>query len=312
MPGHVFVTRGDLTKLACDAWLLPGSQSPRGPRVSRKWFDNADWLRAVFDDRVLVDAVPVKGAKRVWRLPETTPDPGRIFLAHTGGNENRKVSWYMEAVDEFLDAVRQSDPGQERTRRDRPLIGLPLVGTGKGGQSRRRGPMVRALLNRLYEAAADNTFSADYVLVALRDGDYAAAQAERRGHPDKRAWAALPDPDLIALATHLAGLAASGQLVLFLGAGVSAGAGLPMWRELLKRLATKKASLSEREADDLLRRLDPLDAARIIQRRMDSAGLEIGPAIREELAGDRHSLSHALLASLPVREVATTNYDELL
>jgi len=43
------------------------------------------------------------------------------------------------------------------------------------------------------------------------------------------------------------------------------------------------------------------------ERIAEQGGL-IGDQVVEQVAGDRHALTHALLAGLPIREVATTNY----
>ena len=47
---------------------------------------------------------------------------------------------------------------------------------------------------------------------------------------------------LVDKAQELASLAKKGEMVLFLGAGVSVGAGLPMWSDLLTALAKVKRS----------------------------------------------------------------------
>jgi len=63
---------------------------------------------------------------------------------------------------------------------------------------------------------------------------FSAAQAHRRQLPalDRGAprWEAKLGARLCASATELAALATSDQLALFLGAGVSVGAGLPAWQ----------------------------------------------------------------------------------
>jgi hypothetical protein len=88
---------------------------------------------------------------------------------------------------------------------------------------------------------------------------------------------------------------------------------LPGWRKLLANLAAKisqEPGLAER-----LEKLDLRDQASLLQRRFERYELTadgLGPAIAEELAGHQPSLVHQLLASLPVREMVTTNFDELL
>src|SRR3954463_10129880 len=72
--GHVFITRGDLRRLACDAWLLPGTAgSP--PTVSLKWLEGrpdegAPPLAAHFDGKRLRNARKADGLSRVWRVGE--------------------------------------------------------------------------------------------------------------------------------------------------------------------------------------------------------------------------------------------------
>jgi hypothetical protein len=157
------------------------------------------------------------------------------------------------------------------------------------------------VLPRLRRAAADAGI--DVALVLRSASDHAAAQRVRRTME-------LPWPletHLLTAADELAERARADELALFLGAGVSAAAGLPLWGELLVRLATE-AGLPE---DDLsgLEALPPQDAASLLGRRLG------GPAMRArvgEIFADRpHALAHALLAALPVREVVTTNYDRL-
>jgi hypothetical protein len=95
--------------------------------------------------------------------------------------------------------------------------------------------------------------------------------------------------------------------VLFVGAGVSQGAALPNWRELLEGLAEDAGmSVKDRQA---LERLHSLDRALIIQHRLEARGTTIGRAVSDRIDSDRFSLAHSLLASLPVGEVVTTNYD---
>jgi hypothetical protein len=143
------------------------------------------------------------------------------------------------------------------------------------------------------------------VLVCFDEHTFAAAQAHRRALPD--AWPEL-GPALRSQADRLAAVAARRELVLFLGAGVSTGAGLPQWGELIEQLAGEIGL----PAQDLpaLRRLDYMDQAHILEQRCGNEDL-----LRQKIAGALHrqhyALGHGLLASLPVAEVVTTNYDQL-
>ena len=46
--------------------------------------------------------------------------------------------------------------------------------------------------------------------------------------------------------------------------------------------------------------------------RLAKMGISLGTAVAERLHSDYHSVAHCLLASLPVSELVTTNYDRLL
>ncbi len=109
------------------------------------------------------------------------------------------------------------------------------------------------------------------------------------------------------------------QLGLFVGAGISMGAGMPGWRELLVQVAER---LDDTVLADELRtvlaerRLDPLDVASLLGARLVGSGEQGERALREVVADitravPRHSLAHGLLASLGVGRAVTTNYDAL-
>lgn len=88
-------------------------------------------------------------------------------------------------------------------------------------------------------------------------------------------------------------------------------AGLPSWAGLLETLA-KRAELSSDECIALTRLRNVTDQATIIERRLSEKHLNLGSVVKDEFASRKHfALAHALLAALPVREVITTNYDQL-
>ena len=298
MPGHLFIVRGDVTRLACDAWLLPCDVRGR-PR--------AQWLEGTPGaDEPRWPALPPEwlgGEQRALEVTEWPADAPRPWLVNVGAGEWTDVRWFVAGAGEFLDRVAERLRGHSpRHGRARPLVALPIIGTGRGGAKRSAGDVVRELLPVLRERAQRH--GVDVALVARGEAPFAAAQAERRRTEAADAWAELPRAlrdEVDRIAEH----AARGRLVLFIGGGVGRGAGLPLWDEMLDLLARQAGmTADERRA---LADLDPTDRARIIGKRLD---IELGDAVAQLLGRTRHhSISHALLAALPVSEVVTTNYD---
>ena len=88
----------------------------------------------------------------------------------------------------------------------------------------------------------------------------------------------------------------SGDLALFIGAGASAGAGVPSWATLLRNVALE-AGMTAAEVDMCLK-LPCLDQAKVMSLRLGSTG-----ALAEAIAAQinkvlRFSLQHALLVQL--------------
>ncbi len=303
MPGHVFIVRGDLRKLACDAWLIS---------CSRKARPGNEWFLPEYDGPR--QGTPfVDGGSRVQPLLDAAPDRPRPWLGLIG-SWGRPVSWYADGAAEFLDAAAAAiaNAGQPPLfGRARSLLALPIVGTGMGGAAAKAGEVVQELLPRLRDFA-NRTFAGgrefDVALVCYDDASHAAAQAERVRRAD---WPTDLTEHLKAEAERLANHALRGELALFLGAGVSMAAGLPSWGALLDELASR-AGMSGDERAALAELRNALDQATVVERRLKDRGEKIGDAVASILGPRRHyALAHALLAALPVREAITTNYDQL-
>jgi SIR2-like domain len=304
--GHVFVVGADLRRLVCDDVLVP---TDRSLRVT------AEWRRLLPDDLVgsedrdgICLGLTWDGDERVLEVPgRRAGEPGRqLWLVDTVDERERDpedaLRWLVDGARRALAAVARRDvpaPVHDRARR---LVALPALGTGWGGAAGQRGTLLRRLLPVLREGAAEYGF--DVALVLRGPSDLAAAQRVRRG--EAGGWD-LPRY-LWELAEDLGERARRGQLAVFVGAGVSAAAGLPTWEQLLDELAERSG------LDDALRaglsQLPAQDAAALMARELGREQLEA--FVKERFGPGHYALAHALIADLPVQEFVTTNYDPLV
>ncbi len=327
MPGHLFIVQGDLTQIACDAWLVP---TDRFFTLTSAWW-KALGLHDGASARSLVEN-PEWGSDRCLPCARDNGKPWP-WLADVGGTALTAPEWYAEGVVQFLEhtakALRETDKTLYLKERIRPLVALPVVGTGEGGQAASRGDVYRPLLTavRGFLDRTDGDQIVDVVLVARGPTAFAAAQRAREDvfGEDMEPWPGLAaGPDEVERINEglkaLVESAREGRLVIFLGAGVSAGANLPRWGELLEKLLSAAGIEEKGQRADIMR-LSLLDQAeyvsqRLQERRVDDSGDRggiLGEAVKEILEKhDRYSLAHALVASLPVSEMVTTNYDTLL
>jgi hypothetical protein len=142
MAGHVFVAQSDLTKLRCNAWLLPTDSSLA---ITRPWRDAAKRcgvsgvLAESFKKRWETRASRTLAIDPWWHGLGKAPPPIPI-LTDVGGWSGSDLSWYLDGVSEFIAEALRVVPRRDDWR-PKPLLGLPLVGTGQGGQHLRKGAM---------------------------------------------------------------------------------------------------------------------------------------------------------------------------
>jgi hypothetical protein len=301
---HVFVAWSDLKKLACDAWLVPGG---RGPGATWR-----DALPSGWNVRALFSGFGVDDERRAAVMTETAGEPIPV-LTNITDTKRQGPTWYVEGARQFLRVATTAlrEAGRMPLHgRSRYLLALPLLGTKGGGGAAWSGEITSLLLPLLREEAqrleAPGEIGVDVALVLIEGPAWAAAQ--RRRAVDDRAFDALPS-SLRASADALAARARAGGLTLFLGAGLSRPAGLPDWNGLLQILAEERITPAELAG---FAELSPLDRAALIERRLPR-GETMGEATARAIVARsrRVAINHALLASLPVQEVVTTNYDDL-
>jgi hypothetical protein len=293
--GHVFVVQGDLTKLACDAYLIP---TDVGCFVTDYWTTSfgyppadlpADWSNV--GNRV-TRAVGQRDGQATVRWVNTGSIPG-----------TRPVEWLETGIRQaLLAAGADVELGRvARNKRARPLIGMPMFGTGAGGFGGVRGEVLDMLLQVTHEIAETADF--DIVLVCQQRSDYAALQ----GRPARLSLSESSlTAELAEAADELGAMAHDGRLVLFLGAGVSVAAGLPTWEGLLAELQLASDEYRGRDLE-----AEGLNLPERASRLRSALGDEFDAHLLRALSRNEYGLEHALLASLRVQEVITTNFDDL-
>ncbi|MFC5061122.1 SIR2 family protein [Actinomycetospora atypica] len=292
--GHVFAIRADLTHLACDDIVVP---TDRFLNISDHWLEVLGGRRPQRDDLdVERDVWEKRRFARFTRVPDDGP---RVWLVDTGGTGTEPVGWYTDALCNVLEATAALGDAP-RHRRERRLTAMPLVGVGQGWMKDNHGDVITGVLDLLDERAADGQ---DTALVLWTARDHAAVQHVRRLRNQM-----LPEETQEATANSLANRARRRELALFLGAGVSASAGLPLWGPLLESLLSQ-AGVGAKETEAIAK-LDARDAATLAVRRLGGTS-KLPEALRAILTQHRYGLAHALLAALPVDQTVTTNYDRL-
>jgi hypothetical protein len=154
----------------------------------------------------------------------------------------------------------------------------------------------------------------DVVLVSWGDKPAAAAQHTRFNR--RSDWKTDPQwkfpynqEQIHRSAEQLSKVFATGSSSVFMGAGVSKGAGLLGWDDLLIEVGKKTDPITT--VAELDQFLDPRDKAALLEARLKRAKKSIGTELQPFLTASKYSLQHGLLSSLPSSEYITTNVDEL-
>lgn len=307
---HLFVTRGDLTALHCDAWVLP---TDRHGNVTASWNEALVRLGRGGDGR-LDDAArrDVAATGSALLRPPTADAPGVVACDTAVPHADvracaRALATAIERLEEAVAVADACPSARLELPRPRQLVALPTVGVGAGGGREVRGAVLAGQIEAARLALLERPDGPDVALVCFDHEHYAAAQRARRAAGLEAELASSLGPELYGRILELAQLARTGRLVPFVGAGVSMGAGLPSWVGLLDELIAESGMEADRDA---LARIDLRDRAALIQSRLGAGELE-RILLQRLTAASRVALQHQLLASLPVAEAASTNWDDL-
>lgn len=305
MSGHLFIINGDLTKLACDAILIPTDEVFR---IENPWVEVlGGWKRPTsWGDSTVIALDPVPGEPQIW-----LGNIGQI------GDES-DFAVFEPVLTEFVEKAAgalQAVASEDRIYAAPKLrLAVNVIGSGRGGASRKKGELVHGLVLALERVA--RAHDVDIILVAFGEKPYAAAQRARRqivsARPLSETWQfdSGANPHLESCARRIADAAIDSKLVLFIGAGVSVGAGLPAWGDLLRAVAI--AGGIEPDIVNLLEDKDFRDQAALLERWLGCGDDGLKRRVADELGhASRYSVQHGLLASLPSKEAVTTNFDRL-
>ncbi|MGO1315677.1 MAG: SIR2 family protein [Cellulomonadaceae bacterium] len=315
-PGHVFVVNGSLAELGADVLVIP---TDAHFSVRQAWHSIATGLEPAPAAARIREMKPAR-----WRpgaaLPAALPVGEQwIWFVDAARPTSSEVAQVAANVIEGVAHHRADLRAQARKAgRELPLVAMPVLGSAGGGHNTHRGELLRDLLTQLTQAARKH--SIDVAIVATSRSDYTALQ--RRRH-DSGVSPDLPD-HLTVAARGLAERAGDGELAVFLGAGISMGAGLPSWDGLLDALAEELKSMGTLDGIDPST-LSPLEQAELFQVLLDSRTTDVGQdddakspqtlgTLVSRIIKDKQTkpgLAHTLLAGLRIREAVTTNYDDL-
>lgn len=240
MPGHIFVVHGDITQLSAHAIAFSVSTGLTGGYLLAAFRRHVRGFGDAFAR--LPRKLPL-GEARWLPLPGGGPSTrprGMVVVAATGGRMANSEAEQMEkarravtaALEVAIEGLQECCPGE------RVLIALPAFRQGGGADrahrlksARVQVEAARALLDDPRKNPGRNV---NVVFVTYTpDGYQIFLQA--RAEAGQEPGCPVRDPALPRLEHALR----EGRCVLFLGAGLSRGAGLPGWQELVQTLAVK-------------------------------------------------------------------------
>jgi hypothetical protein len=300
MQNHLFLSPGDLTQFnahavaySASSYLGPDGSLYSAFRSNVPGF--AEWYRALGRECARNCCI----GDTFWMpLAGDSRPHGVVVVVSTGAGDvaNKPGTAVRQAFGRAVKELRA------RGRKERLLIALPAFRVGMGGDRSQRLDSARRQVAAALDVLRDHDrqgIRADIVFVPYTPTLYHIFLEARRELLG-------PPPDDEVRYPELESALLSGECVLFAGAGLSHGAGLPDWSELIRRLAHDLGVHSEK--------LDYLDLAQWYRERFGGAALAdvVRDTFHPETQRAKPTLAHYLLLSLPVHPVITTNYDHLL
>ncbi|GMH51697.1 hypothetical protein TrST_g11019 [Triparma strigata] len=348
-PGHVFIVNNSVCCMYVDAFLAPVDFMPSQARLPAGTIHTA-WRHqlAERDPQLFNELIPTKTKKDLhddpqhklarfyknWPFDRFKADRLKaiplIVLGHVGFNVGKlnpeeHVALLMETVSDFVDLTikhLRSIDYKPLARKKKYVLALPVLGTGYGNATDITGDVLEAILKLSSRLVAEND-DLDIVLTCADSATFCMAQSLRRNmmKEDENLWPSFrqlkgddSSNNKLRDAAELAALAAKKKLSIFIGAGVSIGAGGLSWFALLEKI--EMDFQSPPSLQNKYRGKD--DSALLVADELNNmcAGPDtknVTKSLKTRIADLCNrpfpSLLMALLASLQPRGAITQNYD---
>ena len=244
-------------------------------------------------------------AQRAVVLAEPADGPG-IIAVHTGEHGSESADWFADAL-EAAATVALGHGGRYGPARPLPLVAFPLLGTGAGGAAGHKGSVLQGAARS--RGRRCRAWPGPRTRPRQRPGLQRGTTDSERGRRSDR----------LAPRVGLGGAGARGHARVACArrkarrvhrSGSRPGSGPSRVVGAAGRRSGRPPVSATSQVGEL-NDMDPRDAGDVLQQRLGGAKA-LDQALRQCFdSAERGSLSHALLASLPMHEAATTNYDRL-
>ena len=315
MSGSLFVAHGDVSQISADALVYPTDQLGQPGHLWAAFCRHVPGFKAAYAQALRYKGIPEKrrllAGETFWvplplgnqhrdRAPRGVVVVGVLGRNLIRGTLNREI-----VIAAIKTAASRLEPAADGRRL---LVAMP--GLRMGAALRRRQEPEATWRARTVAAKAQAEAARE--ALTLRDDLDAAfvaytpdiyhlyEKARRETAGETGRGMVVPSP--------LAQAIRDGECVLFIGSGLSSGAGLPGWQALVGKMAAEIGHTQEAQGStDYF-----LDMAQLYRQKRGPERL--AALIRKEFGGMRAkpTLAHYLLMGLGVRHVITTNYDTLL
>lgn len=305
MAGHVFVVPGDITQLSADA-IVCSTDCEFGTwgLMHEAFRRRVPAFAAQFRRLARTAPRPVRPGSAFWLPLRGRRGPAGVVVTPVAGWADLSLPDCARVA--VTASLSEAAARLEALGRRPPFrIALPAFLAGHGGGWNRLLAAATPQLEEAEKFVRDH--DVDVAFVTHDDSAYQAWTTARRSARRRLGRR----PRVPALPADLVDALRAGECVVFVGAGLSSGAGLKGWRALVGALADAlEIPEASRGGDtDFF-----LDLAQWYRDEGREPPLEkwVRRAFRASRSGVLPTLAHCLIARLPVRFYVTTNYDELI